>query len=39
VNISKQLHDSGQSIWLDTITRELLTADTSRADPRARWGR
>ena len=28
MNELKQLHDSGQSIWLDTITRELLTSGT-----------
>ena len=27
---TKQLHDLGQSIWLDNITRELLTSGTLR---------
>ena len=25
---TKQLHDLGQSLWLDNITRELLTSGT-----------
>ncbi len=28
MNALKQLHDSGQSIWIDTITRDLLTSGT-----------
>src|ERR1051325_3080412 len=27
---TKQLHDLGQSLWLDNITRELLTSGTLR---------
>ena len=28
MNATQQLHDLGQSLWLDNITRELLTSDT-----------
>jgi transaldolase len=28
VKTTKQLHDLGQSLWLDNITRELLTSGT-----------
>src|ERR1041384_4607335 len=28
---TKQLHDLGQSLWLDNITRELLTSGTLRS--------
>jgi len=28
MNATRQLHDLGQSLWLDNITRELLTSGT-----------
>ena len=28
MNTTQQLHDLGQSIWLDNITRDLLTSGT-----------
>ncbi len=28
MNATQQLHDLGQSLWLDNITRELLTSGT-----------
>ena len=28
MKVTKQLHDLGQSLWLDNITRELLTSGT-----------
>ena len=31
MNTTQQLHDLGQSIWLDNITRPLLTAAGSAA--------
>ncbi len=30
MNATEQLHESGQSLWLDNITRELLTSGTLR---------
>ena len=28
MNATRQLHDLGQSLWLDNITRDLLTSGT-----------
>ena len=28
MNVTRRLHDLGQSLWLDNITRELLTSGT-----------
>ncbi len=28
MKVTQQLNDLGQSLWLDNITRELLTSDT-----------
>ena len=30
MNATQQLHDLGQSLWLDNITRDLLTSGTLR---------
>src|SRR6202789_2147731 len=30
MNVTKRLHDSGQSLWLDNITREILDNGTLR---------
>ena len=35
---TQQLHDLGQSLWLDNITRELLTDGTLRALHRRAFG-